>query len=169
MQLIIQSIGNDIGQLTQFVEKLTLLVEPTAKIEPPLISQILIERPEKTSFELFRAIARRDSLSASECLDSLLHSGMHPLQITAFLSRAYRTMLFKSDNPKGTNHPDFENPWYWRQLSGNSASFKSMDLRRGLAAVAVLDKELKGSKLPPELVTALMVQHLVFRDSPPMR
>ncbi len=164
LQSIIQSLGNDVGALTQFIEKLVLLVEPSTKIDSQLVSQILIDRPEKSSFELLRAIARRDSLGTAECVSSLLATGSHPLQITAFLSRAYRTLLFKADNPSGITHPDFENAWYWRQLSMNASLFRSDDLKRGIETIACLDRELKGSKLPPELVTALMAQHLVFRN-----
>ncbi len=109
--------------------------------------------PERTSFQLVHLIAQKSTIKASALLKDLLEQGIHPLQLSGFLNRAFRTMLAKktSDNKTHSSlHNELTNNWFLRNLSSSANLFTAQELEKSVNSLKHLDLKLKGSSLSPE-------------------
>lgn len=158
--LLIQRFGDDVTQLSHELEKLSLLTPSSTRIARTLVETLSQRRSERTSFELVRQIGIRNRVAVIGTAHDLLIQGLHPLQIVAFLSRVWRTLLGKAA-PGSTQLPgDLTNPWFLRQLSAMGGHFTVTRLRAGVTILAELDFQLKDSKLPATLALELALLKL---------
>ncbi len=159
--------GGDLADLAHEIEKLVLLTDRGGTIDETLVRSITIRESEHNSFELFHRIARQDIAGAAALVELLINQGFHPLQISSFLSKAVRTAIASKDSPNrgGADklHGDISNPWFARNLGSSLGALKPETLRSFVSTLKKLDGELKGSKLPPELVTSLAATRMAAR------
>lgn len=156
--LLVQRFGDDVTQLSHELEKLSLLTANGAAIERSLVESLSHRRAERTSFELVRQIGMKNRIGVIGTAHDLVIQGLHPLQIVAFLSRAWRTLLGKAAPGAGPLPGDLTNPWFLKQLGSMSGNFSIPRLVAGVTTLAALDFRLKDSKLPATaaLETALL-------------
>lgn len=149
----------ELSALSHEIEKLSLLADRGAPIDAALVRKVTVREIEHNSFELFHRITRRDAAGAAQLVELLIAQGFHPLQIAAFLGKAIRTAIAAKDRSAGGGaeklNNDIANPWFARNLGSAIAGMKPETLRSFLTVIKKLDSDLKGSKLPPELVTSL--------------
>ncbi len=163
---LLQRFGDDLTQLSHELEKLSLLTSSGTPIERSLVETLSRRRADRTSFELVRQIGLRNRVAIMGTVHDLLLQGLHPLQIVAFLSRAWRTMLGRLAPPAGALPGDLANPWFLRQLGPMTSHFSVDRLTRGVALLAKLDFQLKDSKLPANLVLEVAALHLAEPAQP---
>ena len=166
-----QLFGADLSNLSHEIEKLVLLADRGTAIDAALVRKISIRESEHNTFELFHRIAKRDVAGAANLVELLVNQGFHPLQISAFLSKAVRTAIAAKDYGSGMRdggeklNGDIANPWFSRNLGPATGALKPETLRTFLTALRKLDADLKGSKLAPELVTSLAAARMAARLS----
>ena len=158
--LLIQSYGDDVTSLAHELEKLSLLTPSGQQIELNLVESISYKKSEQTSFELVKQIASKNSLAVMAIGTDLINQGLHPLQVSAFLHRSWRTMLGMADPGALSLPSELTNPWFSKQLRPLLRSFPVERLRTGVSLLAALDFKLKDSKLPPAAVLSLTLQRL---------
>lgn len=145
--------GNSLNALVQEVAKLSLVAPHNTNITLQMVRQTSWGSPEKTSFQLIHLIANRDLIKSLATLHDLLNQGQHPLQLSAFLSRAFRTMLAQISlvNTSNSNlHSDLNNAWFVKNLQPAIRSFTMPNIKKSLIALKRLDEELKSSNFPAE-------------------
>lgn len=161
--LLIKNYNNDVSAISRELEKLALLTAPGENITSRLVSQLSLRSPETTSFALLAQIARRNSAGAATLVEDLLSQGLHPLQISAFLSKAYRMLIVQKSGSQANASAELNNAWMLRNLSSCLGSFSLQELKSALRLLATLDFQLKDSGLPHPLALSLAVGKLSAR------
>ena len=162
-QLLIRCSGGDVSHLAPEIEKLSLLVVPGEQISRALVEALSLRSPEVTSFELVKQLAAKSPLSAVALANDLLLQGLHPLQVNAFLSRAFRIMLANRERSGATVHPELSNPWFQRQLGTSASAFTLLELKSAINRLTQLDFQLKDSGLPSSLNLTVAIQEIAAR------
>ena len=163
-QLLVKYFGSDTTLLVREIEKLALLTEPDTAISSKLVHQLSFQNPDVTSFELVQKIARRDVAAASTQALSLVDQGMHPMQISYFLSRCIRTLLARNNtSAKEQLASEFTNYWFTKNLSGLERSFPDQNTNECLEALRSLDFNLKDSTFNDRMALSIAVQKLASR------
>ena len=148
--------GNLSGLLGE-IQRVSLVAGKDATIELRHLQGAALPGAEQSGNQLIQTIFRRDLRQALGLTRSLLESGMHPLQISAQLSKAYRVLLAEK-GPGGTRHKDINAPWLLRQIGGRGAS--EAELTRGIEILKALDLALKDSGLEPEDSLGIAIDRL---------
>jgi len=145
--------------------KLALLADLDQKISVDLVERVASDTPETDSASLLKFAARKDLLSCNLIIDRLLETGVHPIQVCYFLSRALRVLLASSSGgPSTTLHKELNNYWIQKQISSAKNAFSRQDLESGIEILKELDFRLKDSCLPNELALQLAAQKLALRS-----
>ncbi|MFN8391041.1 MAG: DNA polymerase III subunit delta [Bdellovibrionota bacterium] len=162
--LLIQCYGGDISRLAPEISKLALLVVPGEPLTRNLVEAISLKSPDVTSFELVKHLAAKNVGVAVSLVYDLIEQGLHPLQISAFLSRAIRILVAQKERDPSSPLPsDLNNPWFMRQLGNAVNAFSLTELKRAVKTLTDLDFRLKDSRFPPPLSMALAVQKIGLR------
>lgn len=163
---LVQYFGSDTTQLSREVEKLALLTEPMQKISVELVEQLSYQNPEVTSFALVHKIARRQVTAASLQALSLIDQGLHPMQISFFLSRCIRMLIAQRQaEHKDQLSSELSNYWFSKNLQGLERSFPEREARYCLEQLRSLDFQLKDSALNDRMALSLAVQRLALRET----
>ena len=162
-QLLITCYGGDISRLAPEIEKLSLLIVPGEPITKSLVEAISLRNPEVTSFELVRQMAAKNPLRSVSLANDLLLQGLHPLQVNAFLSRAFRTLLAQKERGSSVIASELNNPWFTRQLGSSLNNFTVGELNHAVRMLTKLDFQLKDSGLPSPLALSMAVQGIAAR------
>ena len=158
------SYGNDISALSQEIAKLALMVEPTEKLNHELVIQISGRSPTRQSFELLNQIASKNVINATFLAQELEEQGFHPLQLSAFLSRCFRTMLaFKSAGSSSALGGELANAWFLRNLQQALKAFSLEELKHALGHIKDFDFKLKSLSLPDEINLSILIRNLTTR------
>jgi DNA polymerase-3 subunit delta len=163
-QKLAQALGGDLSLLSGELAKLSLLCEPGENLGTALVEQYVQFSPEVGSFDLFAAIANRKSLKAEILARKLVTQGLHPLQLSAFLSRCVRTLLAQQSGGIPISK-ELSNAWFRRSIGRHSRSFSIPELRAALKELAILDYSLKGDGFSDELSISLAIRKLSLRTS----
>jgi DNA polymerase-3 subunit delta len=164
VNLLADRFGDDVTAISQELEKLALLVEVGSPITAPLVEALCLRSPEQTSFDLIDNLARKNSALAVITAARLQDQGIHPLQISSFLSKSLRTILANKDyNSAAKLNSEFSNPWFARKLENASRQLSKEDLLHAIQSLAELDFQLKSSGFKPELALSVAVQKMASR------
>jgi DNA polymerase III delta subunit len=164
--LLIQYYGSDTTLLTREIEKLALLTEPGALVSKALVQQLSFQNPEITSFELIEKIARKDARAACVQALTLVDQGMHPMQLSHFISRCIRTALARgATDAKEQLATEFTNYWFTKNLGSAERAFNERDASYLLETLRELDFNLKDSKLDDRLALSIAVERLATRGA----
>jgi len=91
--LLIDLVGDSAGDLAAEVEKLSLYVGDTKKIEIEDVSTVVGKSRAFNIFELQRAIGQRDEKRAHEIAGKMLGTGEKPVYINFMLTRYFLNLL----------------------------------------------------------------------------
>jgi DNA polymerase III delta subunit len=151
IQALAAAFEGDLHSLAHEIAKLALLADKDQQIDLKLVSSICNGTPERSTFQLIQLIAQSNAAKANALLNDLLEQGLHPLQISGLLNRAFRIMLAKRASTSATKsllHEDLTNNWFLRNIGGAAEQFSESDLNKTVQALCSLDMELKSSGLP---------------------
>lgn len=166
IELLAKCYGNDISALAQEISKLALLTDTGKPITKELATQIINRSPENTSFELVNQIARKNVIPAVILAKKLLDQGLHPLQLSNFLTRSTRMLLANKSKTAHGNaplHSELSNPWFLRNLSNALQLTSEGELASFIGTLKKLDLELKSNNLPHTLAITLAAQEMAVR------
>lgn len=156
----------ELALLSQDLGKLALLADDNETITKEIVQKFVSRSGEHTSFELIVAMAQR-RLPTVEALQQRLSSqGFHPLQLSGFLSKAFRVMLAHSSPIHEPLPPDIGNTWFLKNLRPAMQHFAAEDMQHAILLLKELDLQLKSSGLPPEMILALALQRITLRAFP---
>jgi DNA polymerase III delta subunit len=166
-ELLVKRFGSDVSSISQELTKLALLTKPEEKITRTLVEYITLKTPEHTSFELVNEIAKKNVLGVQLLTKELLEKGLHPLQLSYFLSRAFRTLLYTNDDvthKSAVTASELSNQWFNRNLNVAKKSFNLADIRKCIELIKQLDFQLKDSKIDDITLISTITQRLCTRN-----
>ena len=166
IELLVRCYGSDVEALAPELEKLTLVTPLGGEINRTLVERLSLRTGEVTSFELVKHIARKNLASATGLAAELVAQGMHPLQLSVFLSKCFRVLLAHSERtPQAPLPSELGNQWFVRQLANAGQAFTKQELVGSLEVLSQLDFQLKDSKLPADLALSLAVLKIANRHT----
>lgn len=155
---LVDAIGNDLPALDDALERLSLYVGDTNRIDLSAVEACVARVRVETIWALVDAVAQRDRRAALRASASLLADREPPLRILAMLARQLRMVARMGDALRG-GLPAQEAvklagapPFKARELAAAAKRFRPEDLARAFTALAEADLALKGSKRPPDVV-----------------
>lgn len=155
---LVDAVGDDLGALDGALERLTLFVEGKAPITAAHIEEAIAHTRTRTVWELTDAVADRDPAKALALAHHLLTQGEQPLRLLGVVNRQYRQLLqghgaraqgaSLQEAATQAGIPPFRIAAFGRQVE----RYRSSELLTALDHLAKADQDLKGSKLPGELI-----------------
>jgi DNA polymerase III delta subunit len=142
---LVHDVACPVEVLDHIIEKACLLSDEGAEISLQTLRHVSEASLQKDSFDLFSAIAKKDTLAAGIILHSILQNGTHPLQILGFFNKAIKSIIInKSTSSKHdpVYFADLHNSWFTKKLSPEK--FSRERLERALKTLAELDSDIKG-------------------------
>ncbi|HKF00608.1 MAG TPA: DNA polymerase III subunit delta [Actinomycetes bacterium] len=163
---LLELTGGNLRTLAGAVAKLHVAVPPPAPITAADVQEHLSRTAERGIFDLTDAVLAGDLQSGLGHLAALLDQGEDPIGLLSMLARQLRTLLRVADHPGapaagvarllGGGVRDWQVERARRQLR----RWQPEQLRRGLAAIAEADVEIRSGALPGRLAVELVVAHL---------
>ena len=160
---LIKYCGPDTTLLAREITKLSLLSAPDQPVSRALVEQISFNSPEVTSFELIQRLAKKDAKGSVTLAHSLVERGMHPMQLSYFLSRCFRTILAQKSSNKDGLASELTNYWFVKQLGSSLRAFSNKDLCRCIEYLKKLDFQLKDSAIEDNLALSIVLQRIALR------
>ncbi len=159
------NLAEDLNQLLNEIEKISLLSAQSKKITLELVQDVLACSKESSSFELVSQMAGKNPYGAIRISKALLEQGLHPLQISSFLSKAFRIIAAnKESSVKDPETKELSNFWFLKQLSTAIRGFSISDLKKSIEVLKKLDFQLKDSGLEPQISLLNSVQVISLRS-----
>ncbi len=150
--------GNDLGQLTQAIERVILYAGDRAALELKDIEEAVADTHQRDIFDLTNAVGERSLSKALSYLHNLLENGQPPPLILHMLARHFR-LLSKAKEISGRVNDRTEaasylgvNPFYAKDYIEQARNFSKGELRESFRALYRCDREIKSSRLPRERV-----------------
>lgn len=150
--LLVELIGDSIGDLVSEVEKLSLYVGDEQKIGPDNVNIAAGRSRAYNIFELQRAISQRNAKRAQEISSKMLESGEKPIYINFMLTKYFLNLLqVKHHLKKGTSPNDISskvfgrwNP-YVNEYSSAARIYSIDEIKNAVAVLLEVDSKLKRS------------------------
>lgn len=156
--LLAEAVGTNLDLLDKEIEKLALFVHPETTIQENAVSELVLDSGEGNIFEFTDQVAERKTGDALVTMDRLMNSGTPPLVLLTMLARHLR-ILWKAHHhtkartgrhelPAVLGVPPFAVGRYMDQSRG----YRPATLKRALAELNRLDRDLKSSGLPAKFL-----------------
>lgn len=165
-QFLADMVGNDLGQLSQALERVSLYVGKRPLIELKDVEEAVTETAQRTVFELGDAIGARKTDRALAVLHNLLEGGQAPVFILNMIARHIR-LLTKAREVAGRmqNPPDLArylgvHPFFAKNYAQQARNFSAKELRSFFSALSRCDRQLKSSRLPRERILEKLIFEL---------
>ena len=162
--LLIKSLGDDLQLLSAELAKLSLLTEPDKVLESSLVEKFVRFSPEVRSFDLFSAIANKNLVKAEVLQKKIVEQGLHPLQLSSFLSRCIRTLLAMWSKETIIHSKELSNPWFQKNIKRHFNSFTVLQLKAATKEIANLDYLLKGGGVSDYLSLSSSIRKITLRS-----
>jgi len=155
-QRLVEVVGQNLGDLSQELQKLALFAGEERHLTPALVDQLATHSRTYTIFALVEALGERSSQRRLQALAQLLDLGEPPLKILTMLARQIRLLLRVKEAPPGTSAPDLARsvnlaPFLVRKLERQAAAFSRRALLRHLTRLHQADLMLKTGASSPRL------------------
>ncbi|RLA89858.1 MAG: DNA polymerase III subunit delta [Deltaproteobacteria bacterium] len=156
-QRLIETVGDNLLELAQELEKLVLYMGAEKTITAPLVSQLTCASRSFTIFALVDALGQRRPEQALQILKRLLELGEPPLKILVMLARQLRLLLRLQDYQDAATPVEEQARRLGLprgivlKLQRQAAHFRVAELRSHLFNLHRADQGLKTSPLPPRL------------------
>lgn len=166
-QLLVDTLGSDLLTLDDALERLSLYVGEGAPITRTAIESVVVHLPLATIWDLVDGVSSTDVERAMAALESLLDLAEPPLRIVAMLARQFRILVRMKDALRSESDPQSAArragapPFKALELAKASRSLDVSQLRSAFIELANLDRSLKSSRCPAEV----LMQQAVLRLS----
>lgn len=150
-------VGNDMGQLTQAIERVILYVGEKKIIDVKDIEGAITETHQHDVFELTDAVGERRLPKAVALLHNIIGNGGVPVVVLGLLARHFR-ILSKAKDIAG-RMPDGGaakylgvHPFFAKNYVAQSKNFSSGELKNAFRILHRSDRELKSSRVGNERI-----------------
>lgn len=166
--LLVDMMGDSIGDLISELEKLALYVGDRERIDSDDVGTAAGQSRSFNIFELQRAIGSRNSERAQEIAAKMLGAGESPVYINFMLARYFLNLLeIKHDLGKRMNPKDISGSVFGRwnpfinEYTSAARGYSVRELRTALSTLLDIDSKLKsGGYKNPEAI-AIMVSEIL--------
>jgi DNA polymerase-3 subunit delta len=174
LQMIVDEIGADLGQLSDAVERLTLYVGGQNKksIGPDDVETVVATTRQRNVFELANAVGEGNRPRALTVLASMTGARESGVRIVAMLARHVR-QLWVTKELLGRTGDKFEiagalgiPPFFVDDIIKQARRLDGTRLGRMHAALYLADKNLKSSRLDDERILEALVLELTRSEQP---
>lgn len=142
--------GEKIDQIASTITKAALITQNDQSISLRNILACSHVKFDRDVFALFDAVARKDRLHVATCIESILDSGNHPLQIFSYFSKSIKTIIAQKCKSAGAEYAkDLHNQWVYNKL--NPRMFDHSRLDSALKKLAALEFALKDNGVDHEV------------------
>jgi len=168
---LLDQAGSSLHALVNELEKLQWHAGPPVESARTAITleqlrSVAARERDRSIFELTDAVGQRHGAEALVIVRRLLDQGEQPVGLTMVLTRHLRRLrLAKAACDAGATPADLARrlavaPRYAETLCRQIAGFTRADLRRAMAACLTADAQLKGGRMPKELVVDGLILEL---------
>jgi len=156
-------VGQDLGQVAQAVERLTLFVGNRPTVDLKDIEESIAETTQRSIFELTDAIGRRKLSRAISVLGNLIEYSTPPVLILNMIARHFRILTRAREVEKKAGGAEIAsylgvNPFFAKDYLEQSRLFSPSELKKDFGILARCDRELKSSRIPKERI----LERLIF-------
>lgn len=155
--MLVEMVGRDLGLLASSIEKAALYAGEEKKLEENHIRAVVPDLRQVIIFELTDAFGAGKKETALDALRRLLREGESPQLVLVMLGRQVRLLWMALDAMrKGVNFAGLAgelgvHPFVAKKLGSQARGCTARGLRRAHRAVCQTDRNLKFSKVPPEV------------------
>ena len=159
-------VGQDLGQMVQAIERLTLFIGNRPAINLQDIEDAIAETTQRSIFELTNAIGLKKLSRAISVLTNLMEYGTPPILILNMVARHFRILTRAKEISRGAANPEVAsylgvNPFFAKDYMEQTLLFSSSELRRSFGILARCDRELKSSRVPRERILERLIFELI--------
>lgn len=164
LQYLAENLGSDISRLVSEIERLCLINGNSSILKLEQVRLEISKANDSNSFELIQKISTKNTEDALKICNILIEQGMHPLQISSFLNKAFRIIAANKETKlEQQKSKELTNFWFLKQLSNSIRNFAIDDLKKIFEVLKKLDFQLKDSGLSPEICLLNSVQMISNR------
>lgn len=166
--LLVDMIGDSVGDVVSELEKLALYVGDKPKIEIDDVSTVVGKSRAFNIFELQRAIGERKAARAQEIATKMLGTGEKPVYINYMLARYFLNLLeVKHDLTKRMNPRDISTAVFGRwnpfinEYTSAARAYSVTELKKAIGVLLDIDSKLKsGGYDDSEAIVVLVAEIL---------
>lgn len=150
LMLMSEYLGNDLGKISNEIEKLVINLKPQSKITEVEIEENIGISKDYNIFELQNALSERDQLKAHRIIQYFeANPKDHPLQMISPMLHNYfmKVFLYHNIRNKEPNKIASElgvNPFFVKDYSKAARSFSPQKIKKIISGIRTLDLKSKG-------------------------
>jgi len=155
-QRLVEMVGDNLAELTQELNKLTLFAGTEATLTPQQVSQLASHSRSYNIFALVEALGETQAKRRLAALDHLLDLGEPPARILAMLARQLRLLIRYQETAPHTSPNELARkigvyPGLVKRLGQQARAFSLDTLKSHLALLHQADLSLKTSTANPRI------------------
>lgn len=161
---LIRAVGPDLSAVAREMEKAALHAG-AGPVSPEDVAAVMSAVKEQTFYQLFEAIAEKQTAEALRILKEMMEQGQAPLAILGSMSRTLRQLtvarllLQEKMNENDAARALGVAPWLAKKTMAQARSFSNQALRRALISLARVDLALKdGRSLDRAILERLLLE-----------
>jgi len=165
LNLLIASIGNDLWQLTNELNKL-IAFKNQEEIKEQDVREFVSVKITENVFGLTEAIAAGNRPQALKLLDEQLKSGLNGIYLLTMIVRQFRivaqlkSLLSQNLSPAQVTQASGLHPYVVKKTLPLAKKFPAAKIQTIYQKLAELDKQFKSTSLPPETLMDLLIMEI---------
>lgn len=170
--LLVDMIGESVGDLVSELDKLSLYASDRPRIEIEDVSTVVGKSRTFNIFELQRAIGQRNSQKAEEIALKMLETGEKPVYIGFMLAKYFLSLLeVKHDINKGMNPRDISTAVFGRwnpfieEYTRAARAYSVPELKKAISVLLDVDTKLKTGGYNDAEAVVVLVSELLGRKA----
>lgn len=171
VQLVVDEIGAELGQLADAVERLSIFVGERKQVTADDVVAVVATTRQRSVFELANAVGERDRARALSMLASMLGARESGVRIVAMLARHLRQLWITSELLTRTRDK-FEiaqalgiPPFFVEDMMRQARTLDRTRAARMHAALYLADKNLKSSRVDDARILELLILELTRAEA----
>jgi DNA polymerase-3 subunit delta len=171
VQLVVDEIGAELGQLADAVERLSIYVGERKQVSAEDVVAVVATTRQRSVFELANAVGERDRARALAMLATMLEARESGVRIVAMLARHLRQLWITSELLERTRDK-FEiaqalgiPPFFVDDMMRQARTLDRARAAKMHAALFLADKNLKSSRLDDARILESLVLELTRPDA----
>ncbi|MBU4484604.1 DNA polymerase III subunit delta [bacterium] len=156
-------VGNDLGQLSQAIEKIILYVGKKPIIDVEDVEKVISDTSHKSVFNFTNSLGKKDRRGSLKLLNNLMRNGEIPLMVFSMVTKHFR-LLLKAKGLLQRRLGEHElaqglkvHPFFVKDYVFQSNLFSLDELKTKFRDLYETDRALKSSKLPRHLILEKLI------------
>ena len=172
LQLVVDEIGAELGQLADAVERLAIFVGERKQVSAEDVEQVVATTRQRSVFELANAVGEGDRAHALTVLSSMLGARESGVRVVAMLARHVRQLWLAAELiAKGAGKMELASalgipPFFVDGIMDQARRFSRAQLTGMHDALYRADKNLKSSRLEDARILEGLILELTRPEAP---